>query len=111
MLFFAITMVAVTPEDVLGGSSATKVIAARIAFDYDLAGQETCMTQDQDRDDRFLLLIDDPGHAIRYTAAALPSIPISFLNAGQRDDALPVKGDLTVCRHPPNKRRVAPKTR
>jgi hypothetical protein len=97
VLFFIITMTAVAPENILGGSSTTTVIAARIAFNYDLSGPEACKTDESSKHDRFLISMDNPDYAVRYSASDLPTVPLSFLTLVQRKEALPVRLGTVVC--------------
>jgi len=88
-------MIAVAPEVILGGSNFTAALAARIAFTYDLSDPEICGSTNPH--DRFLLLLDNPDRAIRYTANDLPEIPITFLNRLQIKTIMPIEQEELAC--------------
>ncbi|MEK6383060.1 MAG: hypothetical protein V4797_00490 [Paraburkholderia tropica] len=96
LIFFVVMFVAVEPEAVLGGSNFTVALAARIAFTYDLADPDMCGSANSH--ERFLLLLDRPNRAIRYTAADFPEIPITFLNKLQTKTIMPIEQEETDCR-------------
>ncbi|WP_419687636.1 hypothetical protein ACN22W_26225 [Burkholderia theae] len=96
LIFFMVMFVAVAPEAILGGSNFTAALAARIAFTYDLADPEMCGSSNQH--ERFLLLLDSPGRAIRYTAADLPEIPVTFLDKLQIKTIMPIEQEETDCK-------------
>ncbi|CAG9215633.1 membrane hypothetical protein [Paraburkholderia tropica] len=96
LFFFMVTVVAMVPEAILGGSNFTAALAARIAFTYDLADPEMCGSKNPR--ERFLVLLDRPSRAIRYTAPDLPRIPVTFLNKLQIETIMPIEQEETDCR-------------
>lgn len=93
---YMMMFVAVAPEVILGGSNFTAALAARIAFTYDLADPEMCGSMNPH--ERFLPLLDNPSRAIRYTAADLPEIPVTFLNKPQLKTIMPIEREETDCK-------------
>lgn len=93
---YMMMFVAVAPEAILGGSNFTAALAARIAFTYDLADPEMCGSTNLH--ERFLPLLDNPRRAIRYTAADLPEIPVTFLNKLQLKTIMPIEQEETDCK-------------
>jgi hypothetical protein len=95
LIFFMVMFVAVVPEAILGGSNFTRALAARIAFTYDLADPEMCGSTNPH--ERFLPLLDSPSRAIRYRAADLPKIPVTFLNKLQIKTIMPIEQSVSSC--------------
>jgi hypothetical protein len=95
-LLCLVAMVAVTPETILGGTNVTSLLAARIAYEYDLSDRNLCGKSV--KEGHVLLLLDNPKRAIQYTANDFPDVPITFASSAVIENALPVNQGEVQCK-------------